>query len=324
MSEGEPKPDIYYSIAREEPRATFALPEKFTEASYSYEDVFINELLIEQQPYDLNENSPTPLDPFHLKLHRTDYYTSAAHYMENRLMVAADKIGLADHHRETILNEINHEHLLRSTRNNEAIKQIRASVDPTQPVDPVTAELVLKARAGVITLEGAAYLLAAFSPKVKDIGIEVIKYTGPLMDLAQVPDRMQNDNQVAAGTKFDAAHREFLNAMDQIDRSSSGIIVDSSTAQPQRPRNSAGYGIRNVLVTKGKEADLYVYGQNSEPVWIESVGRYSYYVPGTTDQALRKVKPTMAKIHNKPVAMYEIALSKYLRIGKHDTDREAQ
>jgi hypothetical protein len=309
---------IHYSEWGEMPRASFAFPEKFTEEAYSYEDVFINELLIEHQPYELNVNSPTPLDPFHLKVNRADYYTSAEVYMGNRLMVAAEKIGLAEYHSEIILNEIHHEHLLRSTRNNEAIRHIRMSVDPTQPVDPVTAELILKARAGMITLEEAAYLLAAFPPSEdEDYGIEFIKYTGPCKDLVDDPTRFQSlSTNGRSGTRFDAAHQQFMIALDGINKSSSGIVVDPSTAQPQRPRISDGAGIRNILATKGKDADIYVYGGNSKPVHLEAVGRYSYYVPGVTDEALKKVRPTVARINGRPVVMYDIALSKYVRLAK--------
>ncbi|MDB5187029.1 MAG: hypothetical protein JWM07_501 [Candidatus Saccharibacteria bacterium] len=330
--EAEPKLDsalevIHYSEWGEMPRATFAFPEKFTEESYRYEDVFINELLIEHQPYELNVNSPTPLDPFHLKVNRAGYYTSAEVYMENRLMVASDAIGLAEHHSDIIRNEIHHEHFLRSNRNNEAIRHIRMSVDSTQPVDPVTAQLVLKARAGMLTLEEAAYLLAAFPPSVdeEDYGIEFIKYTGPLMDLVEEPvgPVERNGNRAVALTRFDVAHHKFLNALDSINQSSSGVYIDASTAQPQRPRKSDGSGIDNILTTKGKDADVYVYGSKSEPVHIEAVGRYSYYVPGVTDQALKKVRPTVAKINGKPVAMYDIALSKYVRIARPDRDNRA-
>lgn len=321
MSECDPELEvIHYSEWGEMPRATFALPEKFTESSYSYEDVFINELLIEHQPYELNVNSPTPLDPFHLKVNRTDYYTSAEVYMENRLMVAADEIGLAEHHRDIIRNEIHHEHLLRSSRNNEAIRHIRMSADPTQPVDPVTAELVLKARAGMITLEEAAYLLAAFPPNEdeEDYGIEFIKYTGPLMDLVEDPvgPVERNGNKPVVFTRFDVAHHKFLNTLNNINQSSSGVYIDPNTAQPQRPRKSDGSGIDNILATKGKEADIYVYGSESEPVRLEAVGRYSYYVPGFTDESLKKVRPTVAKINGRPVAMYDIALSKYVRMAR--------
>jgi hypothetical protein len=332
MSEAKPKLEvIHYSEWRDTPRATFAFPEEFTEKSYSYEDVFINELLIEHQPYELNVNSPTPLDPFHLKVNRADYYTSAEVYMGNRLMVAAEKIGLAEYHSETILNEIHHEHLLRSTRNNEAIRHIRMSVDPAEPVDPVTAELVVKARAGMLTLEEAAYLLAAFPPSndeedyEEDYGIEFIKYTGPLMDLVEEPigPVQRNGNKAVALTRFDVAHHKFLSTLNSINQSSSGVYIDPSTAQPQRPRKSDGFGIRNILATKGKEADIYVYGNKSEPVRLEAVGRYSYYVPGVTDEALKKVRPTIAKINGKPVAMYDIALSKYVRLARPDRENRA-
>ena len=319
MSERTPqsdvKPDIHYSIKREEPRATFMMPEVFVEDSYTYENVFVNELLVEHQPYEINENSPTPLDPWHLRMHKADYVPSASVYMENRLIIAADEIGLADEHREIIMNEISHEHILRSNRNNEAMRRIRASVDPDQPVDPVTAELILKARAGVATLEEAAYLLAAY-PQAE--GIEVMKYTGPLIDRIDNPTPVvdRHMNKIIAGTKFDVAELQFADALQQISQNQSGIIVDTSTRMPQRPRNSDGYGIRNVIVTKAKESDLYICSKDNEPIHIESVGRYSYYVPNAPDEALRKVRPTVARINGKPVVMYPIALSKYLRVVK--------
>jgi hypothetical protein len=169
--------------------------------------------------------------------------------------------------------------------------------------------------------------LAAFPPSKdeEDYGIEFIKYTGPLMDLVEEPvgPVEGNGNRAVALTQFAVAHHKFLSTVININQSSSAVYVDPTAAQPQRPRRSDGSGIRNILATKGVEADICVYGSEDKPVQLEAVGRYSYYVPGVTDEALKKVRPTIAKINGKPVAMYDIALSKYVRLARPDRENRA-
>lgn len=296
MFENIPDADINYSLGREEPRETFAFPQNFDLETYDHDDVFVKDLLIVKQPYELNERSPTPLDPFHLKLDETDYFTSAGFHVERRLMKTADAIGLSEEARERITSEIEYEHLHRSLKNNDAMKRLRVAFENEEQVDSRMAELILRARAGNADIQSTAYLLAAF-PEME--AIEVMKYTEPLQD-----------------KKLELAHAHFIYALRMAAREVPGMVVETVNGNTGiRPRRSHDSVLSNIFIAKGKEADIFV-----ENIHLELISRYSYYVPDTTERALMNVMPTMCTMNGRSIAMYRIALSKYLRVAKSSSD----
>ena len=307
MADHEPRPDIDYSMQREALPKFIFLPKEFDQQSYSYEDVLVSDLLIPHQPYDLNKYSPTPLDPFHIRIGDKDYLTSANAYMEGRFTEIADEIGLSELHRQRIMAEVNHEHLERSIESNEAMKRMRGAIEPTMPIDPITAELIFKKRAALAELKESVYLLAAY-PEAE--AFEVIKYTAPL-ESDEIIVTEVDGKKVKEGKGLAFAHAQFMFNLSMLAETNPNIIVERTCGESPRPRKSDATGLTNIFITKGKEADIHVNG-----VHLELIGRYSFYVPTEHDPAFEKVQPTMAVINDKPVAMYSIALSKYLRVAK--------
>jgi hypothetical protein len=291
MSENTPKPDILYSVAREKPRETFIFPEKFDQNLYSYEDVFKSDLLIAQQPYELNKYSPTPLEPFHLKLHNTDYYVSASAYMEGRLTTMASEVDLSPKAQQAITSEVEYEHLARSLKNNDAMRRIRESMKDVPYVDAQIAQLVLRARAARAEVRELAYLLSIF-PEAE--AIEVLKYTDPL-----------NDKELAF------AHAQFIYNLRMAAENTHGMVIDDSAAERPRPRVSHESVLPKNFITKGKEMDVYINNTH-----LELIGCYSHYVPDPDETALLKKRPTMAVINGQTIPMYGTAISKYLRVAK--------
>ncbi|HET8884037.1 MAG TPA: hypothetical protein VFM68_01045, partial [Candidatus Saccharimonadales bacterium] len=245
----------------------------------TFEGIFENDLVISKQPYEMNEFSPTPLDPFHL-MHNggVGYFVGASVLMEQRLHEAAENADLPQPLEEIIVNEIIYEHHHRSQKNNLAMRQLREAFRgvPVGDIDPQTVELILRARSATADIYESASLLASV-PEME--AIEVMKYTAPLDE---------------RGLTF--AHAKFIYNTRRTNDTMEDFQIDNMMQSNTQARAISNTNTDSrIIVTKRKEADLTVKGQK-----LELIGRYNYIVIDPTIN-LTGVRPNLVKLGGNTV-----------------------
>lgn len=165
-------------------------------------EVMRAKLELRQQPFNINPDSPTPLDPYRLKITDGPFYDESARlFMEKKqldpmqqfdyeeedseeyrkkvdLWIAARLNDLEDEPSAdtwaSVSREIQTQHLLKERRNDAALELLR---EDNRIVSPDEAERIMQVRAGVAQLPTMLRFLAVH-PEIG--GLELMKATRPL------------------------------------------------------------------------------------------------------------------------------------------------
>ncbi len=146
---------------------------------HSLEEVLELPLDLNAMPFEYNPNSPTPLDPYNVRVHGMGYAAVSLEFMLGELTRNTD--NLTDAHQEQIEQaeaEIVHQHDHRIQKNAEAMDRWReyASSGMTKHLSREEAEGVMQVRAG-ISRPAAVLELISRNPSMG--GIEIAKATRP-------------------------------------------------------------------------------------------------------------------------------------------------
>ena len=269
----------------------------FEEEKVSYYDAVIKDICLDQQPFDYDPLSPTPLDPFHIRTggpQGPEYYHAARMLMEDRLDTTALEHGIPDGVRDIVMHEIEIEHDHRSHKNNSAIRELREYIPREQMLERAKANEIVAARAGVSNIGHLAVLLAD-APKMG--GIEVMKYTQPFDQRAMT----------LAEATFVARLR-----MTEMQSDGAFTIIDDKIGMDNFEITDTSKNVGpHVIAFKGKQADLEVNGRH-----LELMSRQSYIALGNSLLNIVGVQPVHKKIGDTVANVQPIAMTKYLRIPK--------
>lgn len=217
--------------------ALMEIPRRYTPEQKIIHERLYGKIDTEYQPFDLDELSPTPLDPMNLASHGTNYVESAEVLMQGRLDARLIDLGIELHpaYYDAISLEIHTEHMMQVVHNDASLKRLQALFlsDPNS-ITPGMADIIYLARLGAASPLSRLELLAAH-PEMKSI--EDMKFTQPLDGLA-VRNALANyvDTLKGISNQKNGVHLRLLPASQQtiheVDVSQSakpGIIVTKTT-----------------------------------------------------------------------------------------------
>lgn len=286
-------------VAGEEIYTSLSDPEKEV-----YSALF-NPIELESQPFDKNELSPTPGDPYNVMTYSTQYYKAAELLMIGRFTDQSDLITNSDEEELKTIHrglmaielEILTQHELQCRHNNESIQRLQASFrrDPAS-FDPEMVPIILAVRSGEASTEDRIALLLKH-PEMESI--EDMKSTCPL-DIKgyerTIEQYYRTFMELQFNTNFDVAmiptDERIITIKDVTESASNGIEV-----------------VKTVLfeVTDGAIA-------------LELVERKSFFIFPTRPQ-MRGISENIIKLSGKsPVNRQPISVSAYFRIKRYRDD----
>lgn len=275
---------------RQEYRRT---PDRFlsTDSSLTLEQTLDLPLHLTRMPHEINSLSPTPLDPYALKVAGADYDEAALKYMLHsfdELVEDHSQSHSSDIERAQL--EIDYQHFHRMKKNDEAMRRWReiAATEPTeQLLSHAEAEGVMQVRAGVSKI-GAIILLLANYPEIG--AIETSKATRPFCVHA---------HEIAKGA---------LSAeLDQLAANAEFSTVVDNVAKPYRSSIDEHHG---AFISKHLLATSDVGGIDIEIVGRESGLLYDPRVNGTT--LPESQKKSFGPIND--IEMLPIDMTSYARV----------
>lgn len=217
--------------------ALMEIPRHYTPEQKIIHERLYGKIDTEYQPFDLDELSPTPLDPMNLASHGTNYVESAEILMQGRLDARLMDLGieLGPGPYEAMSLEIHTEHMMQVVHNNASLKRLQALFlsDPNS-ISPAMGDIIYLARLGAASPLSRLELLAAH-PEMKSI--EDMKFTQPL-DSSAVRNALMSyaDTLRNISNQKNGVHLRLLPASEQtireVDVSQSakpGIIVTKTT-----------------------------------------------------------------------------------------------
>jgi len=176
MSEHESYNDTGISIQD----ALMEIPRNYTPEQNEVIDLIKGPLYSEHLPYEIDDLSPTPLDPKKLMAHGTPYLLGAETYMFDQLSLRIEELDIEidDYSHDAIAREISMQHQLQVTHNEKALRRIYSIfLRAPESIDMHSAELIYDARIGQSSSLRRMLLLANF-PEME--AIEDMKLTSPL------------------------------------------------------------------------------------------------------------------------------------------------
>ena len=170
----------------------YLTPQRFLTKNKKYrlEDVLNMPIDLNDMPSSRNAISPTPLDPYELRVHGIGYPNVALEYMRSELLRNTEQ--LTSYNTEQIKDaeaEIEYQHKHRMEKNHSTMQDWRekAATNPTgRMLSLEDAEGVLQVRAGVSRPSAPIELLAR-NPEIG--GIEIAKATRPFCLEAHILSR---------------------------------------------------------------------------------------------------------------------------------------
>lgn len=264
-------------------------------------EVLTQNLSIPHQPFEYNPSSPTPGDPYALRIGRAagaleldspfgiGYKSAGQFFMEGMLATNAAAIEIDDKYLEPIADEITAQHDHRVESNDITMQAFKSTLSHVDSIDKSSAELIMRVRAGVGSVDEPARLIAA-QPTIG--GLEAMKATRPFMkDELRYADVMFLRDLRLASMQENTPIRNLQ------------IFNDS-------PYRVSVINENNIIVMKRLQASMNV-GRRS----LEVVSRESYIgVP--ENEVLRNVSPDLRKIGKAVVNLLPIDITKYYRISK--------
>ena len=180
MSDPTDKPIEMMSIAD----ALMEIPRSYTPEQKIVRERLYGKIDTEYQPFDLDDLSPTPLDPMNLSGHGSNYVEAAEMLMQGRLDARLLDLGIKIHpeYYDAMSLEIHTEHMMQVGHNDASLKRLQSLFlsDPSS-ISPEMADIIYLARLGAASPLSRLELLAAH-PEMKSI--EDMKFTQPLDGLA--------------------------------------------------------------------------------------------------------------------------------------------
>lgn len=280
--------------------------DEFMQRGESLKEYALNkEILLPLQPFEYNDISPTPLDPYRLVAKGFPYFDAAITFMNLDVKYQSLSAGLPPEFMDVVAGEVDDQHLHRSQKNDEAmLRMIRHMPEIRSHFE---AERFLRVRAGVGAIHEPAKILA----KVPEMeGIEGTKATRFLNHAALVRANVQ----FVGGLE----HAAYTDSNFEITR-----LYDTRTAEKmslRSVRKNTGDELEkpyvptlkdSIAILKWVQAELVVDG-----VEIEAVSRNSYiFLP--PDMPLQGVTPDIIQLPNGPLVNRQpIDVTKYFRIKK--------
>lgn len=285
MSDPTDKPIEIMSIAD----ALMEMPRNYTPEQKIVRERLYGKIDTEYQPFDLDDLSPTPLDPMNLSGHGSNYVEAAEMLMQGRLDARLLDLGIEVHpeYYDAMSLEIHTEHMMQVGHNDASLKRLQALFlsDPTS-ISPEMADIIYLARLGAASPLSRLELLAAH-PEMKSI--EDMKFTQPLDGLA-IREALTRYVHTLRGisNQKNGVHLRLLPASEQtireVDVSESampGIIVTKTTIAEATlkgvemvlkkrdwyfafpPEQELGGVLKSIHIYRGKKANLQHNGTST-------------------------------------------------------------
>lgn len=268
------------------------------------DEVLFQNLSIPHQPFEYNSSSPTPGDPYALRIGRVagalepdspfgiGYKSAGQLFMEGMLEANAATVELDDKYLEPIAAEITAQHDHRVESNDLAMQTFKASFSEVNVIDKPSAELIMRVRAGVGTVDEPARLIAA-RPTIG--GLEAMKATRPFMkDELRFADVMFLRDLRLASMQEKTPIRNLQ-------------IFNNS------PYRVSVINESNIIVMKRLQASMDVGRQSLEVISRES------YIGVPENEPLQNVNADLRKIGKAVVNLLPIDITKYYRIAKAES-----
>jgi hypothetical protein len=285
MSDPTNKPIEMMSIAD----ALMEIPRNYTPEQKIVRERLYGKIDTENQPFDLDELSPTPLDPVNLSAHGNTYVEAAEILMQARLDVRLEEMGidLPVEAYEAMSLEIHTEHMMQVVHNSESLKRLQALFlyDPSS-ISPKMADSIYLARLGAASPLSRLEVLAAH-PEMKSI--EDMKFTQPLDGLAVrsalakyvgILKELSNQKN-GVHLRMLPVSKQTIREVDVSESARPGIIVTKTTIAEAAlkgvsmvlkkrdwymsfpPEQDLGPAIRNIHIYRGKKSNLQHCGMSA-------------------------------------------------------------
>lgn len=260
-----------------------------------------------RQPFEYNDISPTPLDPYGLVAKGFRYFDAAITFMNLDVTYKALDAGLPLEYVAVIAGEVDDQHLHRSQKNDEA--RMRLIENMPEIRSHYEAERTLRVLAGVGAVHEPALLLAKV-PQME--GIEAAKATR-LMS----PNAIKRAEVQFEGGLVHAEHSDSHIKIDRMFNISNAEKISLRSVRKNEARDDAAPYVPtlkdSIAILKWVQAELTVDG-----VPLEVVSRNSYiFLP--PDLPLKGVPQDLITLPNKTkVNRQQIDVTKYYRIKKDD------
>jgi len=245
----------------------------------------------ERFPFELNELSPTPLDPLTLMTHGVTYVKGAEILMLGRFDDRLSEIGitLKQYQHDAIVNEIITEHILQVDKNDASLHRLYTLFlsDPTV-ILPETADLIYMARIGGSTTIGRLEILSRH-PTMQSI--EDMKYTKPL-DMKSIT--LAKESYYKSLVAISRTHPDFC------------ITLLKPHEQPIRRVDVSKSADLGIVVTKKTIATATVNG-----VELLLKQRDSYFVFPLSQDLSESVMPNILTKEQERFNLQQISVSTY-------------
>lgn len=276
-------------------------PERFLGGSayepMSLEQVLDLPLVLHRMPSDYNSLSPTPLDPYRLRIGFAAYSGAALDYMRGQLYQATEDLH-ADHHSEVnrAEDEILHQHTDRMEKNDSALSRLRDAAasddDRRTKLSVEQAEGIMQIRAGIGRI-GAMLALLDRYPVLESI--ELSKATRPFCMEA-----------------FCAARSSFISSLRSMESAGHyGVHGVNDRYNPYRFNIDPAHG---AVITKAKLADA---DPGNTP--LEVISRESSILYDTSSAGVVPESST-ANIAGIKAGVIPLDVTNYGRVKRLDDD----
>lgn len=283
--------------------ALLEIPRRLSPEQKIVRERLFGRLDTELQPFEIDELSPTPLDPMNLYTVGINYVNSAEMFMQNRLDERIMELGieLGPGQYEALSLEIHTAHMLQVGHNAASLERLHALFlkDPTS-ITPEIADKIYLARLGASSVLSRLELLAD-NPEMESI--EDMKFTKPL----NAPEIKSSLNR----------YGKMLNELNK-DKNGVQLRILPVSQQKIRLVDVSGSAKPGILVTKTTIAEATVRG-------VEMVlKKRDWYFAFPAAQNLGNVIPSFHVIDGERVNLQYSGVSTYWTTKESDEAEQTE